>query len=591
MSSPIDDPDELVRTSFLDWWEGFAAIRGSDGTVVRQPVANELQRAVAEAIEWCEINSEPVRVLILKPRKEGATTIGAGKAYHLLRSSEAHCLCIGDESQTTQTMWDMLQTYQSEDEFCAWGNRAIAMTKDAKSGAKASWSHGATAWTDTAGDSRAGQSKTPTVILADEAAHWGKDGSANSSADTMLALLNSVRDVAGTYVIVSSTANGVGNWYYRTHRGAVTLAERKAGNKGNGWIKVFLPWHKSDWCHRPVTESERAEIDRSMTPAETKGCELYGWTYEQIAFRRHVVANKCDGDERKFDQEYPADEETCFLTSGRPVFDANGLHRIALLVAAAKPMHGGLETNIMGNRGFIFRRDENAGWLTVWEEPEPGLSYLATLDTMRGEQSAGAKDPDCHSFWVLRDAYIDRDGKQHPIRAVARLRHPCRWDAAIVAEKAVMVAKWYGECMIVPEVNQGLDVMEHLKALGANIYRRTKFDRINPGRTEQILGWETTSQTRSILVSAIIAAIREQVFDLECPNALKELRTFAYDRSGKPTAQSGCHDDDVISLGIGLANMAFTRRLRAPEIDTPHHSVAVQIGLHGAAGGFGGACE
>ena len=588
--NPLDDPDELIRTSFLDWWEGFSTIRGHEGTVIREPVANGLQRAVADAIEWCEAEQVPVRILILKPRKEGATTILAGKAYHLLRSSEAHCLCIGDQSETTQTMWDMLDCYQSGDEFQEWGNNLDSFTKVARAGAKASWSHNATAWTDTAGDNRAGQSKTPTIILADEVAHWGKDGASASGSDTMLALLNSVRDVAGTYVLVSSTANGVGNWYYRTHLGAVTLDERKQGPKGNGWIKVFCPWHQSDWCQSRVTDDDKAEIDRTMSATEIEGCEKWGWTYEQIMFRRMTIATKCDNDERKFDQEYPPDEKSAFLTSGRPVFDSKGLERLSKLVAAAKPIHGNVETNMMMEAGHAFRVDPAGGWATVWEEPIYGCTYLICLDTMRGEQSQGAKDPDCHSCFVIREAYMDVDKVRHNRRVVARLRHPVRWYSKVVAEKIYTLSKWFGGCIIVGETNQGLDVLDDLRDLGANLYYRQKFDRINPGQSLTVLGWETNTNTRPILISALIAAINEGQIDVECSNFLKEAQTFVYDSTGKACAQRGCHDDDPISLGIGLANMQFASKMRPPVMGTPRAWTPLQP-ERGQAGGFGGATE
>lgn len=548
------DLDQLAADSYDIWFESDAQIRSHDGLELIRPTLNAMQEEINAAIEWCEVNEQPCRIIVLKNRKEGASTYFTGKGYHLCRSSVAHLLEIGDQFSTTQTIWDILRTFQERDQF-GWPNKLEAATQSAQQG-HASWSHGSTAWCDTAGDKRAGQSKTPTVILADEVAHWGRDGAAANAADTMLALLNSIVEAAGTYVFVSSTANGVGNWYHRTYQGAVTLDQRESGDKGNGWIKVFFPWHRSQWTQQLVSDRERNEILSTLTEPEKRGIELWNWTVEQIAWRRSNIATKCDGDESKFNQENPESEEAAFLASGRPVFNAAGMTRLEVLAKHAQPKCGILDKN---NAGVLWVPDES-GWLTVWEQPCLGLSYVSSLDTCAHEQALTAKDPDEHSFWVLRTPYYDASGRLVPIRAVCRIRPPCRWDATLLAEKIILVLKWFGNCMIVPEVNKGMDVLVELRRLGANIYRRQpKFDRINPGQTQTgAYGWETgdTSDktgTRSVLVKAIIDAVREQRLDVECPQAIKQMNTFVWNTRGKACASAGNHDDDVMALGIGLA--------------------------------------
>ena len=480
-------------------------------------------------------------------------------------------------------MWDMLHTYGEHDGFDGWPGKVRRMTASASAG-HAEWTHGSTAWTETAGDKRAGQSKTPTIIHAEELAHWGRDGAAANASDTMLALLNAVADIAGTYVFVSSTANGTGNWYYRTYTGAVSLADRKAGQRGNGWIRVFLPWHRSRWSRTTLTPAGAEAINASLTDAERRGVKLWGWLPEQIAWRREQIASKCDGDEGKFAQEQPPDEVECFLTSGRPVFHLEGMARLEALVKVAKPKIGYLAEAATGLRFFEGEQD---GWLVVWEEPISGCSYLGALDTCRHEQAEGAKDPDAHSFWMLRASFRNDKGEEVNTRAACRIRHPCRWDAAVLAEKIVLALKWYGDPMIVPEANQGLDVIDKLREAGCHIYRRKLFDRLNPGKTRKIIGWETTEKTRPLIVTALQEAIREEALDLECPIAVRQLRTFERNPRGKACAAAGQHDDDVISLGIGLVCIGSARRM--PESEPLH------FGHYGDGGctfsGVGGMCS
>ena len=128
--------DDIIRLKLSAWWQGFGGIRGDTGSIIRFPDLhmNDLQTRVEEAIEWCEENQQPCRLLILKPRKEGATTILVAKSYHLLRSSESHLVQIGDQYSTTQTMWTMLKTYQEQDQFDQWGNRSSRFTTAASNG-------------------------------------------------------------------------------------------------------------------------------------------------------------------------------------------------------------------------------------------------------------------------------------------------------------------------------------------------------------------------------------------------------------------------------------------------------------------------
>lgn len=588
-----EDADEAILAVYRDWWETCGAIRGRDGAVIsaattgRAPVMNDLQEQIDDAISWCELNGQPCRLIVLKPRKEGATTALVGKSYHLLRGTEAHLLQIGDQLQTTQTMWDMLRTYGENDGFDGWPGKVKRMTASASAG-HAAWTHGSTAWTETAGDKRAGQSKTPTIIHAEEVAHWGRDGAAANASDTMLALLNAIADIPSTYVFVSSTANGTGNWYYRTYHGAVSLADRVAGKRGNGWIRIFMPWHKSQWSRTELTPAQADEIEATLTDAEKRGVKLWGWRPDQIAWRREQIASKCDGDEGKFSQEQPPDEVECFLTSGRPVFSVDGMTRLELLARKATPTTGFLERTATG---LLFRPDETDGWLVVWELPTIGNSYLASLDTCRHEQADGAKDPDAHSFWMLRASRKNEHGQMENARAACRIRHPCRWDAAVLADKIALVLQWYGRPMLVPEMNAGGEVVDKLRdlGLGGEIYRREKFDRVNPGKTTDVVGWWTDDQTRPLIVTALQVALREENFDLECPVAVNQMRTFVRNARGKAAASSGNHDDDVMALGIGLVCLSDSAKRLMPPAPIAMQQRVQREGV-ATMGGHSGAC-
>lgn len=250
----------------------------------------------------------------------------------------------------------------------------------------------------------------------------------------------------------------------------------------------------------------------------------------------------------------------CFLSSGRPRFNDDGVTRLEMM---AQNEHGLAELGVLETDGskvdFIKRTDDP--WIWMCERPIMGCSYIAFIDPCMGEQSRGARNPDAHAAGILRASYMDKDEMFHPVELVAVIDVPtgCRWDDSLIAQRLVMLANYYGGCMIVPETGNGLGVLIKLRDNGANIYQRHKEDSIIPGKRVPVSGWETTSSTRDIWVGAMADAIRDQEKSFNCRYlpAVKEMRTFIVDDRGKAQAKASAHDDWIAGIGIGLACIRF----------------------------------
>src|SRR5690606_37607220 len=142
---------------------------------------------------------------------------------------------------------------------------------------------------------------------------------------TMLGLLQAVPDQPNTLVVLESTANGVGDWFHEMWQ--------KAEKGENEFTPIFLPWFIQPEYTRPFrTEAEREQFIQEVeaTHVDANGETVYTYekqlmekhdlTYEQLNWRRWTIANKCQGDEILFMQEYPSTPEEAFISSGRPVF-------------------------------------------------------------------------------------------------------------------------------------------------------------------------------------------------------------------------------------------------------------------------------
>lgn len=557
----LSEEDEAIEAVYQNWFETSAEIRGRDlDNVIKivgpgQLYFNEIQTLIDQAVNWCELNDVPCRIIVLKNRKEGATTHFVGKSYHMLRSRcDQELIQIGDDGSTTQLMWDMLKTFNENDSY-QWANKNKQFLSSAKAGAKAEWTNGSKASTETAGDSRAGQGHTPSIIHCEEVASWGKDGSAASATDTMLALLSAIPEGADTCVFVSSTANGVGNWYHRTYKGAVSLQERMRGDKGNGWIRIFFPWHRSLWARQPVTEAEIEEIKNSLDDHERTGISLYGWNWEQLAWRRNQIKSKCDGSVEKFNQENPSDDTSCFLTSGSPVFNQTKLSEMEAYAKTVKWQRGTLAKS---GSGVIFMPNES-GWFLTREDPAPGLKYLIAADPAGMKEPEPGVERDAHSIGGWRAAYRDTTGVSYPDRKICRIVPPCQVLAPLLGEYIELMHLWLGKALVVPERNNtgGGALLEQLRNRKIKFYIHKSHSTANGGRITETEGWETTEKSRREIIDNLAFAINQDDIDIGDLHAIDECKTFVRKANGREEADSRCHDDDVLEMAIARKCMPF----------------------------------
>lgn len=526
---------------------------GEDG--VSTP--NILQWRMRDAYMYFRLRGLPIRMMVLKCRKDGASTFSGYMCYHHSRSNGVGGMVIGDEAQRTESVWKIFTEWHKRDKF-PWDSVIRFNTEKLrmrwKDGKEVLWEH------DTANDPKAGIGGTRHVLWFTEAARYAKTG-ARTDANAITAAIQSLGSGENSMVIAESTADGAGSWFHRTWQAAVTLPDAIKGNVGNGWIRVFAAWY--EFADRRLKREQRTEqyFELPLSAREKRGRDLYGWDDEQIAWRRFTILDQCDNNEGKFDENFPEDDVSCFLTSGRAKFCVDGVARLEKLARATKGEEGILQRS---KDGKILWIPQEGGWLWVAKKPKHGCAYLAAADCMMGEQAEGARDPDAHAGLILCAPHFETGESGHIERntemsACINVRGGCRWDIDLFADRLAMLADWYGGAMVVPEANgPGAALILKLREAGARIYHREKFlDAFNPGKRLSVAGWHTDKQSRDVAVEALTTIIREQKLDCAYGPAIAEMRTFIENDRGKAEARSGSHDDWVMALGIGMACIKF----------------------------------
>lgn len=580
-----EEADEVIRSACIHdegaWMEQFGKILHKSGKI-ETPELNYLQEQVISAIIWCRENQYPCRIVILKPRQKGASTVTTACLYHMLQRRQANGLIIGGEFSQTDNLWKITRRYADYDKM-NWGHEKSRITNE-----RGYFANGSSLEKETAQDSEAGRSGTYHFILATEIGRW-KDTPARNSSDILTGVLACMPTLPDTVAVLESTAQGPSGVFYDRWNGADDWEHVRTLKKGewNGhWIRVFAPWYAfSDSCDN-LTDQQSNDIRNSLSPTERElmsNYKCYGIsgrmhtvTLGHISWRRKILQSECDGDETKFDREFPTTPQHAFRASARTRFSRDGLDWQRKHASTLQPMYGTLELSSSGKLvGFMQSSVEEAIY-HVFEKPRDGYHYLISADLMTGESQVGGKDPDAHAIFVWRKGYFDRDRGWLPPAVAARIIPECRWDIDILAEWTWRLALYYGKCLVVSEINCDRGFVELIRAKGdIPLYQREIFNHVNQKRSKAF-GWHTSSSTRLQIEETLARAIRTYGEDgggvhLNCPHLISECETFCINDRGRAEALRGSHDDDVLSAGIGLCviNQATRYRNRLEDIPMP----------------------
>lgn len=548
----------------------FTTIR-NDSNEKTSPIPNELQLRMSQAYETVRELGIRVRIQVVKPRRAGCSTFAAHIGYHHGMNYPIEGITISDIKDHSTELMDKLKEYGETDVF-PWKIEQVQSSSKSME-----WSNG-TKWTvDTAENPDAGVGGTRQFGHFSEVAKWPQTQTRNDKK-TMSAVMPSLSG-QDTVVIAESTPENAAGWHFDNWQDAVWLWElvemvQRGIRPEEIWVKVFAAWYEfaSNSRQQPVSEQEIKTLKATLTDHEKKEIELYGLTWEQIAWRRDTIKAKCNGDPRIFSYYYPSDDVTCWLSSGSPRFDMNVLSSMKVKAEMVIPETGYLIEQDTGEVTFSPVHD-GSGIIQVWERPQPGMKYLVAIDPATDESQTVGADPDRHSVNVWRAAYHDpQTDVWKKAMKVARLRPPFYGDGDEVAEYAIHLSKYYGKCIATIEINCGLDIMRLLKLEGIPLYKRRPLSHRTGTVVEQIGFKMTDKEERNYIIEGLAAAIRTESIDVYCQHTIREYMTFIINtKRGRAEAARGAHDDDVLADAIAWETLpsATTYQIHSHRLKEP----------------------
>lgn len=493
-----------------------------------------------EADEKVEI---PKRYIVLKARQMGLSTLFESLIFHdTVTNPNKNSLIIAHEEPASQNLFAMSKLYYenlpdlirpmkkySNGKVLAFENpESDENKKQDNPGLRSKISIA------TAGTGEVGRSATIHNLHVSELAFFP------DPKVTMLGLLQSIPDEPNTLVVLESTANGVGDYFHELWV--------KASKGENEFTPIFLPWFIDPGYTRlfRTKNEEQQFIDEveaiSYNPSgetiytyEKELKDKNGLTYEQLNWRKHTIANKCQGDELLFMQEYPATPEEAFISSGRPKFSLKALRKYQTITET--PERGYLQ---YGDDGKVAFSPDKNGYVSIWRKPEPNKFYCIGADVAEGlahgDYSVGiVGDSEDFDFVAMWHGHIDPD---------------------LFGIELIKLGKFYNDAYIgVENNNHGLTTLSIMKREEYwNLYFAKSYDKI-ADKISQKLGWTTSVRTKPLMIDKLAEFVREMFLGIYSDLIISEMFTYIIDDDGKTNAQTGCFDDTVMAAAILLQLM------------------------------------
>ena len=279
---------------------------------------------------------------------------------------------------------------------------------------------------------------------------------------------------------------------------------------GGRCIALSTPNGVGNWFHQAYVDAETEQND--FYPV-------------QLPWDVHPERDKewFDKETKNMSKRQIAQELECnFNMSGETVFHPEDMEALETLLCDPKY-----------KTGF----DRN---LWIWEEYQPGSSYMISADVARGDGQ------DYSTFHIFKldttEIVAEYQGKPTP---------------DVFADMLFQAGKEFGDCMVVVENNSvGWGVLTKLQEQAyPNLYysKKSTHEHVESHRADStgvIPGFTTSTKTRPLAIAKFEELIRNKLINIKSKRLFNEMKTFVWE-GGKPKAMRKHNDDLIMACAIG----------------------------------------
>lgn len=566
----------------FEWWCATAAnieldtdSRKRRGIDVGPLFLNRAQRIYFKELYRQWVNEEPVRIILLKARQWGGSTLTQCffawvQRYHRSNWHSFICNLSLDQARNLRDMYDLL----AEEYPACLGDDMTLRPYQGSSNVKVLEETGSIVGITSIERPDSPRSYNIHLAHLSEVGLWPSTPKVNAG-DYAQAITGAVDNEPGTIIVEESTARGVGT-YFHNHW-------QDAGKGESSYEQVFVAWHDIPKYTKEV-EDEAAFAREYLRPGEETdsddveiarrlwrlGATLEGinWYFDELS--------EFKGDIRAMQNEYPSTPREAFQSTGRRFFTLDLTAK--LRDQTKEPRDTGALRGAAVDGEEVFDKIEfvdlpaGEASLKVWRKPDAKLWWSGELITPPDKMVArrygafadfGGKtaEADWSVITIADRAKMLRGG---PVEVVARLRVHMRPD--LFAWASAQLAYWYNQALLAYEINRhrrdrgdekrgfepewSLAVIEEIRGTYPNLYLRQVQDRVDkPVRYE--VGFHTNASTKPMILNTLDASLDDtpdgQTYYDSDREFVDELDTFERKEDGRLGAVEGNYDDIVIS--------------------------------------------
>lgn len=505
------------------------------------------QKEFISEVEWQHNHEQPIRIIVLKGRQIGIST--ATEALLFLWCfifPGSNCLVVSKDRESSEGLFEMTKLY-----WDTWPHR-VWFTTTRNSTRRLSWAETLSNFkVESAKARELGRSSTLKAVHLSEVAFWP------NGEDLAPALMNAIPNRHGTIVVIESTANGVGGFFYDEWM--------KALRGESDFTALFFPWFK----HAEYTIRRTSLMQSQLTSKERDLQSQFGLSLGQLAWRRRQIRLN-NGDEEKFSQEFPCTWIEAFISTGDNVFPLEALAEC--FYPAGSEYHGkpvGMSRGeLVNDNGRLRFQKDGAGCLKVFKYPDKNkrYKYVVAADPARTIEG----DPCC--IQVLNRTTLEQVAVWHGHLTTDDL-----------AETIANLGYWYNNATVNVEIQGGgagvIAVLIHMRYPWIWKWRRP--DRpLN--RLGNVFGWSSNMLTKPWGIGTVQHYLTKRALGIHDDTTYNEMMEYTnIDGVEMGPASSSGHDDTVMSYMIALMTIITEEPMNMGEVYGFDETPALQ-----SAGGY-----
>lgn len=519
---------DRCKEDFEYWCSSVAKIKDKEGRTI-DLVPNRPQREYIRQLEQQRMAGRPVRMILLKHRQWGATTLSyAYIAWHqmeLHRSRDAWIVAQdSDAAKDVMARYDRIrENYPFRDlgwrPYAGQRNSKIIPERDTKIS------------TGTVKNPNAPSGRTPQYVHLTEIGKW-PNNRVESAEDLVANVESMLVDEPGTVGIQESTLKGETGTFFKE----LCQRARKGDTSYNFWFASWTvdPQYRLEAGEHNLASYDPGDVEEFMgTWTEydeflwDHGCTLaqINWYQRQRSKPGYIVKP------HKLKQEFPTTADEAMVVGENRVFPpayVEAARQTCKEPEAVGDVYGASETGAKALEDIHFE-EEPYGPLKIWRRP--GDTYGGLLPNYVPDETTRIKNRYAAASDVGPGQSRTADYSVTAVLDRAPMLwggHPeivCEWhdhlDVDLYAWRAARLAKWYGMAYWMLEVNSlnkkrsvserdpsyGMTVLQEIKPWYGNLYHRVVEDKTSGEKTRKA-GWYMTGNNKGIIVSALTKHLR-----------------------------------------------------------------------------------